>query len=91
MDETLNECERASLLGVVDAANRDNYDRQFYETMRKIPVPGLDEIDDRVRRAIALHISKAEGTPTYVQGAITVGFIHGYMVGRELKRDIRRQ
>lgn len=92
MTEELTPQDKAKLLGAQDARNLDDgYDRKFYEAMRRIPPLGLDEIDDQVRRAILRYIQDGTGEASKPEngGLVMMGFAHGYMVGRKLKRDIR--
>jgi hypothetical protein len=93
MDEKLTQREQAGLLGIVDGTNKDDYDQHFYEAMNEIPPLSPEEIDDRVRRAIFRYITKGKGDSSKegIGGYIMMGFIHGYMVGRKLKRDITRK
>lgn len=90
MEEKLTQQEKAELLGSVDHTNQDDYDRQFYEAMKETPVPHIEEIDDRVRRAILRYIAEGKGRASQedIGGFVMMGFFHGYQVGRKLKRDI---
>lgn len=93
MEEKLTSGEKSHLLAVVDVKNKDDYDRQFYEKMKEIPPLGVNEVDDKVRRAILRYISEGTGPASHEDkgGFVMMGFIHGYMVGRKLKRDITRK
>lgn len=90
MEEELTRKEKTRLLGIVDATNLDDYDQEFYEKMREIPPLGVDDVDDRVRRAILRFIMDGKGEASKPEngGFVAMGFIHGYMVGQKLKRDI---
>jgi len=93
MTDELTREEKATLLGIMDGKNKDDYDREFYETMHQVRPPAPEEVDDRVCRAIFRYISEGTGPASYEEngGLVMIGFIHGYMVGRKLKRDIRRK
>jgi len=93
MDEELTQREKLTLLGINDGKGKDDYDRQFYEMMKEIPPLGVEEVDDRVRRAILRYIAdgKGESSKAPIGGYVMMGFVHGYMVGRKLKRDITRK
>lgn len=86
MGENLTPQDKAILLGVVDAKGIDDYDHEFYETMLQVSPLSVEEVDDRVRRAIVRYT-----TGTVNGGFVMMGFMHGYMVGRKLKRDITRK
>lgn len=85
--------EKVRLLAIFDGKNADDYDREFYEAMYRIKPLEFEEIDGLVRRAILLYITDGQGIASQENngGLVMMGFIHGYMVGRELKRDIRRK
>jgi len=93
MEENLTQRDKAILLGNIDGRSKDDYDREFYEKMKEIPPLGIDEVDERVRRAILRFImdGKGEASKEDNGGFVIMGFIHGYMVGRKLKRDITRK
>lgn len=93
MEEKLTQRDKAILLGNIDGRSKDDYDREFYEKMREIPPLGVDEVDDQVRRAILRFIAdgKSEASKPPNGGYVMMGFMHGYMVGRKLRRDIRRK
>lgn len=90
MEENLTQRDRALLLGVVDGTNKDDYDREFYEKMKEIPPLGVEEVDDQVRRAIVRFVTDVKGEASKAEngGFVILGFLHGYQVGRKLKRDI---
>ena len=93
MTDELTAQDKARLLGMVDGKGVNDYDRKFYEAMYQIsPVP-LEEVDDKVRRAILRFIMDGKGPASEEDngGFVMMGFVHGYMVGRKLKRDIRRK
>jgi len=86
--------DKARLLGVTDGKGMDNdYDREFYEAICRIAPLGVEEVDDRVRRAILRFISNGTGPASHEDngGFVMMGFIHGYMVGQRLRKDIRRK
>lgn len=93
MTDELTPQDKARLLGVTDGKGVDDYDREFYETMRQVSPLDVDEVDDRVCRAIFRYISDGTGPASHEDngGFVMMGFLHGYMVGRKLKRDIRRK
>jgi hypothetical protein len=93
MDEELTRREKIILLGINDGKSKDDYDRQFYEKMKEIPPLRVEEVDDRVRRAILRYIADGKGESSKAPTAayVMMGFAHGYMVGRKLKRDITRK
>lgn len=95
MSEQLTEQDKAKLLAVTDgkAARDGEYDRKFYEALYRIAPLGLDEVDDRVRRAILRFIADGKGEASKPDNGafVMMGLIHGYMVGRKLKKDIRRK
>ncbi len=88
MEEELTQRDKAILLGNIDGRSRDDYDQHFYEAMNRIPPLGIEEVDDRIRRAILQYI---EASKVDNGGFVMMGFLHGYMVGRKLRRDIRRK
>jgi len=92
MEEKLTQREKAGLLGSVDNTNPEDYDRQFYEAMNETPVPHVEELDDRVRRAILRYIASGKGESSKADNGafVLMGFIHGYQVGRKLKKNITR-
>jgi hypothetical protein len=87
----LTQRDKAILLGNVDGRSLDDYDQQLYQMMWKVRPLGLEEIDDRARRAILQYIAqgKGEASEPANRGFVMMGFVHGYMVGQKLKRDIR--
>ncbi len=91
MEEKLTREEQVRLLAVDDGKNIDDCDQEFYEKMKEIPPLAIDEVDDRVRRAILRFISDGTGPASHEDNGsfVMMGFLHGYMVGRKLKRDIR--
>ena len=95
MSEELTEQDKAKLLAVTDgkAVRDEEYDRAFYEAMYRSAPLRLDDIDTRVRRAILRFIADAKGEASKGDngGYIMMGFTHGYMVGRALRKDIRRK
>lgn len=93
MTDELTSRDKVTLLANLDARNLDDYDQKFYKAMKEIPPLGPDEIDDRVRRAIFRFITEvvdpaSQGDPGRL---VMIGFLHGYMVAQQLKRDIRRK
>lgn len=93
MTEELSNHEKAKLLGNSDGRSKDDYDTEFYEAMRRIPPLGVDDVDGRIRRAICRYIDDGQGEASKPEngGFVIMGFIHGYMVGRKLRKDIRRK
>jgi len=93
MTDELTSEEKTILLASMDSRSLGNYDHKFYEKMREIPPLDVEEVDDRVRRAIARFIMDGIGEESNPDngGFVMMGFLHGYMVGRKLKRDIRRK
>ena len=92
MTEELTSQDKARLLAVTDGKGMDNgYDREFYEAMCRIAPLSVEEVDDRVRRAILRYIAQGKGEASKPEngGFVTMGFVHGYMVGRSLRKDIR--
>lgn len=93
MTDELTAHDKAILLGNVDRRSMDGYDRKFYEAMCRIAPLSVEEVDDRVRRAILLYITQGKGEAGKPEngGSVMMGFAHGYMVGRSLRKDIRRK
>jgi hypothetical protein len=91
MTEELTGQDKARLLGNIDARS-DDYDRDFYEAMHRIRPLQMDEVDDDIRRAILRFVMDGKGEASKPEngGFVMMGFVHGYMVGRKLKRDIRK-
>ena len=85
--------EKAGLLGVRDVIRQDNFDRKFYEAMYQIKPPLPEDVDDQVRMAILRFVTDGKGEASKPDngGYVMMGFIHGYMVGRKLRKDIRRK
>jgi hypothetical protein len=84
MTDELTSQDKTRLLGITDGKGKGNdYDREFYETMRQVSPLGVDEVDDRVRRAILRYISDGTGPASHEDngGFVIMGFVHGYMVG----------
>ena len=95
MTEELTQQDKAKLLGVTDGkavGSGNGYDQAFYEAMQQTPPLGVEEVDDLVRRAILRYIADTKKGSVKANGSyIMMGFVHGYMVGRKLRRDIRRK
>jgi len=93
MTDELTERDKAILLGNVDRRNVENeYDRDFYEAMHQTHPLNLDEIDDLVRRAVLRYMADGQNETVKANGGwVMMGFFHGYMVGRKLRKDIRRR
>lgn len=95
MTEELSQQDKMKLLGTLDgkAVGSDNdYDQAFYGAMQRTPPLGVEEVDDQVRRAILRYIADSKKESVKANGNyIMMGFVHGYMVGRKLRRDIRRK
>ena len=95
MSEQLTEQDKAKLLAVTDgkAARDGEYDRKFYEALYRIAPLRLEDVDDGVRRALLRFIADGKGEESKPDngGYVMMGFTHGYMVGRKLKKDIRRK
>jgi len=89
----LSEKEKLILLAEMDGRNLDEYDRSFYEAMYRSPGVQPSEIEDGVRRAVLRFIADSgpEVSDPSVGGYIMMAFCHGYLVGRKLRRDIRRK
>lgn len=92
MKDELTQREKSALLGAVDGRELDDYDRDFYEAMYRTVPLRAEDIDDRIRRAIMRFIHDGRGPAAHddVGGFVMMGFAHGYMVGRKLRKDIRR-
>ena len=92
MTEEFTGQDKARLLGVTDGKGVYNYDREFYEAMRQTGPLRLDDVDDQVRRAILRFVADGKGEASKPDngGFVMMGFLHGYMVGQKLKRDIRK-
>lgn len=92
MSEELTGHDKAVLLGAQDGRALDDYDRDFYESMYRTAPLKPEDLDDRVRRAIMRFIEDGRGPAAHpdVGGLVMMGFAHGYMVGRKVRRDIRR-
>lgn len=94
MEENLTQQDKANLLGIIDGKGmNDSYDQEFYEAMCQVRPLDVDEVDDRVRRAILRFIDQGKGEASKPEngGFVAMGFVHGYMVGQKLKRDITRK
>lgn len=93
MTDKLTSHDKARLLGFTDGKGLNDYDRKFYKLMREVKPLELEEVDDGVRRAILRFIMDGKGPASQENngGFVMMGFLHGYMVGRRLKRDIRRE
>jgi len=80
------------IAAIEDTMNTENYDREFYKTMRRIQSLAPEELDDQVRRAILKYITDDSMTMTPEKASFfTMGFTHGYLVGRKLWKDIRKK
>ncbi len=95
MTEELTGQDKAKLLGVTDGkavGGGNGYDQAFYEAMKRTAPLPLEEVDDQVRRAILRFIADGKGEASKPDngGFVMMGFVHGYMVGRKLRRDIRK-
>ena len=86
----LTDNEKANLLAHVDgkAIGKNDYDESFYRAMCQVDIPHSFELDNKVRRAIMKFVCENEDN-TSKGGVLMLGFIHGYMVGRKLRGDIR--
>jgi len=93
MVDELTQRDKAILLGNMDSTSADDYDRQFYEKMKEVAPLHPEEVDDGVRRAILRFIMDGKGEASKADngGFVMMGFLHGYMVGRKLRRDITRK
>jgi len=78
-------------LAIEDGLNKENYDREFYEAMYRISPLAPEEIDARVRRAILRYLADTPSVTPEQAGFATIGFTHGYLMGRKLRKDIRRK
>ena len=78
-------------LAIEDGLNKENYDREFYKAMYQISPLAPEEIDARVRRAILRYVADTPSMTPEQAGFTTMGFTHGYLMGRKLRRDIRRK
>ena len=92
MSEELTGMEKSELLGAMDGRELEDYDRDFYEAMYKAAPLAPEDVDDRIRRAIMRFIQDGSGPAAHPDngGFVMLGFTHGYMVGRKLRKDIRR-
>jgi len=96
MIDELTAQDKAKLLAVTDGKalrDGDGYDRKFYEALYRIAPLAPEEIDDRVRQAILRFITDGKGEASKPDngGFVMMGFLHGYMMGRKLRKDIRRK
>jgi hypothetical protein len=94
MTDELTSQDKAKILGVTDGKSvgqNTGYDQAFYEAMKRVAPLQSEEVDDSVRRAILRYISDGDGEASKPEngGLVMMGFIHGYLVGLELQRDIR--
>lgn len=91
MTEELTRHDKAELLGVMDGKGlaKESYDHEFYKAMYRIAPLELDEVDDQVRRAIIRFVMDTKTINPDNGGLVIMGFVHGYMVGRKLRKDIR--
>ena len=92
--------EKATLLAIVDSTCRDDYDEEFYELLLKPDVPKIEDLDDRIRRAITKFVSGYyENVMMYLledtspdEAAIKAGLatclLRGYKLGKELRRPL---
>ena len=84
--------EKTELMGRFDIRRRDDYDEDFYKALVALREPGLDDIEDRARRAISLFIQAIEADMPergYPAGSYLMeGFMMGFVAGRYLKTDI---
>ena len=80
------------IAAIEDTMNTENYDREFYKTMRRIQSLAPEELDDQVRRAILKYITDdlMRITPEKA-GLLTMGFIHGYLTGQKMRKDLRKK
>ena len=92
MDGNLIEQDRAILLGTEDGLTY-SYDHEFYEKMKEIAPLHVEDVDDGVRRAILRFILDGSGQASKPEngGLVMMGFLHGYQIGRKLKRDITKE
>jgi len=96
----LSKFERARLLAIKDHFNSDNYDEEFYKLLHTTVIPGLLELDERIRRAIVKFTTEVWGQQlkmsralniddtSIVLGAITEALLQGYEVGRKRRRPL---
>lgn len=95
MAEELTHSEKARLLAYLDARNRDDYDEDYYNDLRKIKLPHVADVDDRIRRALARYTHEWSASAKML-GEMPIGsyfiegWMHGYIAGRTLKRNIFR-
>jgi len=91
-NEEMTATDKARVLGYVDRHNVEDFDRDFYEAMHRTRTLDIDEVDDKVRRAVLRYLADGRNEDVKINGAwIMMGFFHGYMVGRKLRRDIREK
>lgn len=93
MKDELTGMEKSELLGIVDRRGLEDYDRDFYQAMYKAAPLAPEAVDDRIRRAIIRFIQDGSGPASQPDngGFVMLGFTHGYMVGRKLRKDIRKK
>ena len=84
----LTDNEKANLLAHVDGKSLNDYDESFYKAMIMTDIPHSFELDSGVRRAILKFVCESETNAAH-SSAVMLGFVHGYVVGRKLRRDIR--
>ena len=93
MAEELTHSEKARLLAYLDVKHMDGYDEDYYNDLRKIKLPHVADVDDRIRRALARYTHEW-ATEAKTRGEMPIGsyflagWIHGYIAGRTLKKNI---
>lgn len=84
--------EKAELLARHDHRNQGDYDVNLYEALIALREPGIDDIEDKARRAILLFIKDIQddiSNQDFLPGSYLMeGFMMGLIAGRYLKPDI---
>lgn len=92
MAENLTRMEKTRLLVEVDRRKRDDYDKDFYDKLRKIEEPNVEEVDDRIRRALIRYIQEVEshflGEHNPPGSYLMEGWILGYVAATNIERSI---
>lgn len=101
-DLELTRDEMQRLLALRDAQNLDDYDEEFYRLLTTEAIPGAEELDDRIRRAILKYISdwwsfhsRAQNlgkfqVVEYITGFTLFLLVLGYSLGMKLGRPLTR-
>jgi len=100
MSQDLTEEEKAQLIGIVDGRNWRDYDKEFYRQLISQEVPDHKDLDDGIRRALLLYVSKMvesilqdesldhSDLPNVMRTALLIGLIQGYELGRKRRSPL---